>query len=254
MSVNEKMTAIADAIRDKTGNTKTLTLDEMVAEIPRVYDTGKQNEKKLIFDSLDGLYCMFYQNQNMDLLPHLLDADLTRVESTYNMFQNNTVITEFHAPTSLKPKNIRGMFYNCTNLITVSGLADPTDTETLHRNFSITDAFNGCTKLVSAGAIRLGGITSVPRAFQGCAALQQVEIVGVIGVTGLSFGDCVVLSKASIESVINALSTTTSNLTITFSKVAVNNAFGIDVDDESTYTAEWNALRGSKSNWNFSFV
>ncbi len=33
MSVNSKMTALADAIRDKTGRTDTLTLDEMVTAI-----------------------------------------------------------------------------------------------------------------------------------------------------------------------------------------------------------------------------
>jgi len=33
MSVNEKMTAIADAIREKTGGTETLTLDEMAQAI-----------------------------------------------------------------------------------------------------------------------------------------------------------------------------------------------------------------------------
>lgn len=33
MSVKEKMTAIADAIREKTGGTATLTLDEMAEEI-----------------------------------------------------------------------------------------------------------------------------------------------------------------------------------------------------------------------------
>lgn len=39
MSVNEKMTAIADAIRDKTGKTDTLTLDQMATEIAGI-ETG----------------------------------------------------------------------------------------------------------------------------------------------------------------------------------------------------------------------
>ena len=33
MSVNEKMTAIADAIRSKTGGTAALTLDDMASDI-----------------------------------------------------------------------------------------------------------------------------------------------------------------------------------------------------------------------------
>ena len=42
MSVNEKMTAIADAIRDKTGGTEKLTLDDMPKAIAEIagYNEG----------------------------------------------------------------------------------------------------------------------------------------------------------------------------------------------------------------------
>ena len=43
MSVNEKMTAIADAIRDKTGRSDLLTLDNMALGIEDVYVTGREN-------------------------------------------------------------------------------------------------------------------------------------------------------------------------------------------------------------------
>lgn len=39
-TVNEKMTAIADNIRDKTGGTDPLTLDDMASGINEVYETG----------------------------------------------------------------------------------------------------------------------------------------------------------------------------------------------------------------------
>ncbi len=39
-TVNEKMTAIADAIRDKTGKTDKLTLDDMATDIEAVYSRG----------------------------------------------------------------------------------------------------------------------------------------------------------------------------------------------------------------------
>ena len=89
--------------------------------------------------------------------------------------------------------------------------------------------------------------------FIGSENLVNITISGVIGKNGFSITSKV-LSKTSIESIINALSTTTSGLTVTFSKVAVNNAFGINIDDESTWTFEWLELRGSKSNWTFSYV
>lgn len=40
-TVNDKMTAIADAIREKTGSTEPLTLDGMAESIPEVYEAGK---------------------------------------------------------------------------------------------------------------------------------------------------------------------------------------------------------------------
>lgn len=62
---------------------------------------------------------------------------------------------------------------------------------------------------------------------------------------GLTLQKCPKLSKASIESVINALSTTTTGLTITLSKTAVNNAFT---------DAEWTALEATKPNWTISLI
>lgn len=54
MSVNEKMTAIADAIREKTGDTELLTLDDMATEIPRVYESGSTDAtyKRNVNDSI----------------------------------------------------------------------------------------------------------------------------------------------------------------------------------------------------------
>ena len=41
MSVNEKMTTIANAIREKTGETKALNLDDIANGINNVYEIGK---------------------------------------------------------------------------------------------------------------------------------------------------------------------------------------------------------------------
>lgn len=45
MSVNEKMTNIADAIRNKTGGTSLLSLDDMADGVNDVYKAGKQAER-----------------------------------------------------------------------------------------------------------------------------------------------------------------------------------------------------------------
>lgn len=81
--------------------------------------------------------------------------------------------------------------------------------------------------------------------FDSCEKLREVRFEGTIAKGGMNLQWSTKLSRASIESVINALSSTTSGLTVTFSKTAVNNAFT---------TAEWNALAATKSNWTISLV
>lgn len=78
----------------------------------------------------------------------------------------------------------------------------------------------------------------------------------VIACNGLNTQWATALSKESIVSIFNALSPTTSGLSVTFSKNAVNNAFGINVDDASTYPqgSEYHTLRHSKDNWDVKYV
>lgn len=53
MSINSKMTAIADAIRDKTGKTEEMTLDQMATEIAAI-ETGGGNSSFSLTLTADG--------------------------------------------------------------------------------------------------------------------------------------------------------------------------------------------------------
>jgi hypothetical protein len=75
--------------------------------------------------------------------------------------------------------------------------------------------------------------------------LEELYCEGTLDITGLNLKDSTKLNKASIESIISVLSTTTTGLSITLSKTAVNNAFTTD---------EWNALIGTRTNWTISLV
>ena len=81
--------------------------------------------------------------------------------------------------------------------------------------------------------------------FTGCGELKNITIEGVIGTTGFNMQYSPKLSKSSITSVINALSTTTSGLTVTLSKTAKESAFTAD---------EWSALIATKPNWTISLA
>lgn len=83
-----------------------------------------------------------------------------------------------------------------------------------------------------------------------------LEEGSVIGGNGFNVQWSTKLSKESIESIIAALSDSTTGLSITLSKTAVNNAFGINVDDPTTYPegSEYYTLRNSRSNWTFNYA
>ena len=100
--------------------------------------------------------------------------------------------------------------------------------------------------------------TTISSCFNNASMLEELilEDGSVIGGNGFNVQHSTKLNKASIISIINALSTTTTGLTITLSKTAVNNAFGINVDDETTYPigSEYYTLRHSKDNWTISYI
>ena len=91
--------------------------------------------------------------------------------------------------------------------------------------------------------------------FNGAKKLTNLKITGVIGKNGFSVAQSTKLSKASNTSIINALSTTTSGLTVTLSKTAVNKAFETSegANDGST-SEEWSALEATKTNWTISLA
>lgn len=127
-----------------------------------------------------------------------------------------------------------------------------------HAKFSLSACFSGCSNLVKCMPINFDFVSAAPNAFNGCAALKELPISGTIAVGDLNLKDSTKLSRASIESIINALSTTTSGLTVTLSKKAVNKAFETTAGaNDGEQSAEWDALGGenrAKKNWAISLV
>lgn len=107
------------------------------------------------------------------------------------------------------------------------------------------------------------GSTTFGMWFQNCKALTTIAFEGTIG-NDISFQYSTGLTQVSIESIINHLSDTTSDKTLTLSKKAVDTAFVFywtdvnDVVNEVLGSAEdnpyWPQLRDSKPNWTITLV
>lgn len=173
--------------------------------------------------------------------------------STFNACKNLRKVEAQYFDFSQKVRgtaNSSGMyytFYSCSALEEIEDIGLPPD-------YSYTTTFGNCSSLHTIAAIYVDENTKFEStAFSNCSSLININIIGTIGQTGLSVRWSTKLSKESITSIINALSTTTSGLSVTLSKTAVNSAFETSegAADGSTST-EWTTLIAPKSNWTIS--
>lgn len=120
--------------------------------------------------------------------------------------------------------------------------------------YQFSRTFGNCYLLNTIEKITVAETTKYSNVFNYCHRLTNITFDGTIGQSGLDF-HWSSLSKASIENIINHLSSTATGMSITMPKAAINTAFGINVDDISTYPegSEYYVLRHSKDNWTINY-
>lgn len=123
------------------------------------------------------------------------------------------------------------------------------------KNYSrqLNATFYGCTKLETIDKLIVTKELGYTNTFNNCHNLVNLSIEGVIGQSGLNLQWSTKLSKASIISVINALSTTTSGLSIILPKTAVDREFE-EGDRLGSDSQEWEEILQNHSNCTISLV
>lgn len=248
MSVNEKMTAIADAIREKTGSTEALTLDDMASAVPEVFNAGKEAEHDefwdaAIADSTSGVYrfagtswndvtfrpnkdiilsgsCIgcFYASQITDIVTQLGGHKLilNGVTSGGTMFSNSKV-THIPVLDLSDCTTISNLCSWCSDLVTIDGITFPTSST-----------------------------ATVTNAFQGCTALTDITVNGEIVISGLDFKQSKNLSVKSLRSILEALSLDVSGKSITLS---TSHQAKIEADAECTTYAS----KATNAGWTIAY-
>lgn len=141
-------------------------------------------------------------------------------------------------------------FSLCSSLEVVEDIGLPA-VKTLQYSF----VNNAALKQVDV--IRVAKETIVKDLLRSCPELVTVNIEGTIGQTGINLQESKKLSRASIESIIRALSDEASGQSITFSKAAVDEAFAWYIGGnkvEGSVSGAWTGLKDSKSNWAITLV
>ena len=195
------------------------------------------------FEKMNSINYLFMSNYNADLMDYVLSRDLTGRRCQY-VFTDNTTVTDVSIIG--KPSVIHGLFQRCTSLVNAE-----VNTEGMS---VITDVFNGCTSLKNAGTINFSSVTYASRTFQNCSALEEIRITGEIKID-IDLHWSTKLSKASITSIMGALSTTASGKTLTLSRTAVEVAFSTMEGVTNGMTSkEWQDLADTRPNWTISLA
>jgi len=253
MSVKEKMTTIADAIRTKTGKSEPLTLEGMAQGVERVFAAGEQSEYDRFWDAYqqngnrtayrDGFGGKGWTENTFypkyDIVPSSSSAANLFFDADFGGDLAQRLSEQGVVLDTSKATILEQMFSNNARLTRV-GVIDISNAGT-----RTSGLFSFCAKLVTIDKLVVAANNAFVSIFQNCDALENLTVEGAIGVSGLNVQWSTKLSKVSIISVVNALSETTSGLSVTLSKIAVNNVFT---------TAEWATLAGTKSNWTINLV
>lgn len=121
-----------------------------------------------------------------------------------------------------------------------------------------SNVFLNCYELVTIKKLIIdcpSTVSFVTNSFGYCHKLENIEFGGTIRNAGLNLQWSKKLSKASIISLINALSDETSQLTVTLSLDAVKKAFETSEGANDGNTSdEWESLNRSKPYWSIALV
>ena len=173
---------------------------------------------------------MFYGCSSLTSIPQL---DTSNGASFQSMFDGCKSLTSIPQLDTSNGTNFDNMFNGCSSLTSVPQLDTSNGT-----NF--TRMFAECSSLTSIPQLDTSNGTYFQRMFYRCTSLKDIAFAGTINTGGMDLSYSKSLTKASVTSLVNALSSTVSGQSVTVSQTAVNNAFT---------TEEWNALKATKSNW-----
>ena len=175
MSVNEKMKAIADAIRDKTGKTEEMTLDQMATEIAGI-ETGGGSEE--LIEVLASQSLTEYSNEK-----------ITNVKAPLFYWQYGLQKVSLPNCTTLSSMT----FYGCDKLVEVN-IPKLMCCE--------NNVFRNCSSLTEIVFPNHSGRVD-QSAFEGCTKLQKADFAEINrdqGISGYGFGNCKALTSLIIRS------------------------------------------------------
>lgn len=209
--------AVCDKIRALLGLTDTITADEIPDKLDEVYEAGKDAEWNKFWDDFQDNgnrrkygYAFYGKEWNDKTFKPKYDIIIegTDSHSGYSVFgmAGITDLAEICRKqdiiidgTNYKPNNPQDWFANCYYLTRTPPIP-------VHDKFGYGWFYGNCKKLHTVEGFYVSeNTTFTVNAFNGCTELQNLNIVGTIGQSGLDLHWSTKLTHASLMNVINCL-------------------------------------------------
>ena len=172
------------------------------------------------------------------------------IRPKYKVIPTSRIINMFDGCKYLK--KVESAYFDLSGASSVSGnyavfrtcpeLLEVEDIKMQASNYYQT--WRSCPKLETIAIMRVNTSCTFDGVFFGDYALKNITISGSIGKSGLSFADCPLLTVASLNSIFNALDTSTPTVTKTITFNPANATTMNSADPE--YTNQWEGMVASK--------
>lgn len=243
MSIAEQLTTIAE-------------------NVPKVYEAGQKSEHDKFWDLYQEngarvVYEYAFSNKYWDYRTFTPKYDIKPTTAS-NMFRGFNQEKNLDLVEHLETLGVTLDFSQCSTFtscftyakINRIGVIDTRSAKTLNQLFSAATI-----EQIDELILKEDGSQTFIAPFNGTSAMKEMTVTGVIGQNGFNAGTLTKLSRKSIVSIVNALSTTTSGLSVTLSEIAVRNAFETSAGAaDGSASAEWTNLVAAHSNWTISLV
>lgn len=200
MALTNKLSAIGDAIREKTGTTGLLKLDDMPSAIKGIQSGGKYSPRYL-YSSIS-----FREYTGTELEHEITMLDTTCLTKMNQMFYNcrNLTNLDLSGWSTSNVTTMGTMFYSCSNL----NKLDLSNFDTSNVT-SMSSMFQGCANLTNLdlSSFDTSNVIDMGTMFFNCSKLKYLDIRNFVfdKVTNYSLtfyavpNDCLIIVKSDIE-------------------------------------------------------
>lgn len=237
-------------------------LKKIAENEPKVYEAGREAGKKAEYDAFwdvcqnngkrnDYQYAFANVGWKDENFKPKYDMILKAGYGGTNMF-GMSYITDLSS--ALERQGVKLDTSNCGYMASMFSLAKVTRVPELNLtkaheyNEGISYIFNSASSLETIDKLIVTDKLKWNQCFSNTTSLKNIVIEGTIGQNGFDVRWSTKLSADSLKSIINALSTTTTGLTITLPTTAQANY-------EAVYGAgSWSTLTATRSNWTIAYA